>query len=50
MKGVLEFAEVPYNLRNQSRRNRSIPCTVWYDIETTPFLGPELWDKVSTKI
>ena len=27
MKGVLEFAYVPYNLRNQSKCNRCIPCT-----------------------
>ena len=28
MKGVFEFTDVPYNLRNQSKCNCSIPCTV----------------------
>ena len=32
MTGVLEFADVPYNLRNQSKFSRSIPCTERYGI------------------
>ena len=35
MKGVFEFTDVPYNLRNQSKCNRSIPCTERYGIDTT---------------
>ena len=27
MKGVFEFSDVLYNLRNQSKCSRSIPCT-----------------------
>ena len=27
MKGIFEFDNVPYNLRNQSKCNRSIPST-----------------------
>ena len=50
MKGVLEFTNVPYNLRNQSKCNRSIPCTERYDIETVCSIGPKLWDKVTTEI
>ena len=42
MKGVFEFAIVPYNLRNQSRFNRSIPCTERYGIETASSIGPKL--------
>ena len=33
MKGVFEFTDVPYNLRNQSKCNRSIPCAEGYGIE-----------------
>ena len=50
MKGVFEFTDVPYNLRIQSKCNRSIPCTERYGIETTSFIGPKLWDKVPTEI
>ena len=33
MTGVLKFADVPYNLRNQSKcSSRSIPCTERYGI------------------
>ena len=48
MKGVFEFADVPYNLRNQSKCNRSIPCTKRYGIETTSSIGPKLYNKVLT--
>ena len=50
MKGVFEFTYVPYNLRNQSKCNRSIPCTESYGIETASSIGPKLWDKVLTEI
>ena len=50
MKGVFEFTDVPYNLRNQSKCNRSIPCTERYGIETASSIGPKLWDKVPTEI
>ena len=50
MKGVFEFTDVPYNLRNQSKCNRSIPCTERYGIETASSIGPKLWDKASTEI
>ena len=33
MKGVFKFIDVPYNQRNQSEGNRSIPCTERYGIE-----------------
>ena len=49
-KSVFEFIDVPYNLRNQSKYNRSIPCTEKYDIETVYSIGPKLWDKVLTEI
>ena len=29
MKRVFEFADVAYNLKNQSKCSRSIPCTEW---------------------
>ena len=48
MKGVFEFADIPYNLRNQCKYNCSIPCTERYDIETSS-VGSKLWGKVSTK-
>ena len=50
MKGVFEFADVPYNLRNQSKCNPSVPCTERYDTETASSIPPKLWDKVATKI
>ena len=50
MKGVFEFTYVPYNLSNQSKFNRSIPCTESYGIETASSAGPNLWDKVPTEI
>ena len=50
MKGVFELADVPDNLRNQSKCSRSIPCTEKYDIETTSSIGPKLWEKVPTEI
>ena len=46
MKGVFEFADIPYNLRNQSKCSRSIPCTKRYGIETASSIGLKLWDKV----
>ena len=50
MKGIFKFTDVPYNLRNQSKCNRSIPCTERYGIETASSIGPKLWDKASTEI
>ena len=50
MKGVFGFSDVPYNLRNQSKCNCSIPCTERYGIETASSIGPKLWDKVPTEI
>ena len=50
MKGVFEFADVPYNLRNQSKCSRSIPCTERYGIVTASSIDPKLWDKVPTEI
>ena len=50
MKGVFEFADVPYNLRNQSKRNRSIPNTERHGIETASSIDLKLWDKVITEI
>ena len=54
MKGVFEIADLPYNLRNQSNCNSSIPCTVRYGIEiwycTASSLGSKLWDKVPIEI
>ena len=50
MIGVFEFAGVPYNLRNQCKCSRSIPCTEKYGIETTSSIGLKLWDEVYTKI
>ena len=45
MKCIFEFSDVPYNLRNQSKFNRSIPCTEWYVIETASPISPKLWEK-----
>ena len=50
MKGVFKFADVSYNLRNQSKCNRSIPCTKRYGIETASSIGPKLRDKIPTEI
>ena len=50
MKGVFEFADVPYNLRNQSKCSRSIQCTERYGIETASSIGPKLQDQVPTEI
>ena len=49
MKGVFEFTGVPYNLRNQSKCNRSTPCTERYGIETASSIGPRLWGKVPNR-
>ena len=50
MKGVLEFADVPYNLRNQSKEcNSSITCTERYGTGTTSSIGLKLWDKIPTE-
>ena len=49
MKGVFEFADVPY-LRTQSKCSRSISCSERYSIETAFSIGPKLWDKVPTEI
>ena len=50
MKGVSEFTDVPYNLRNQFKYNRSIPCTERYGIETASSIDLKLWYKVHTEI
>ena len=42
MKVVFEFADVTYNLKNQSKCSRSIPCTERYDIEAASSIGPKL--------
>ena len=39
MKDVFEFVYTSYNVRNQSKCNRSIPCTERYGIETTFSIG-----------
>ena len=50
MKGVFKFTDVLYNLRNQSKCNRSIPCTEKYGIEAASSIGLKLWGKVPTEI
>ena len=50
MKSVFEFADVPYNLRNQSKCSRSIPCTERYGTETASPIVLKLWDKVLTEM
>ena len=50
MKSVFEFADVPYNLRNQSKCSHSIPCTKRYGIETASSIVLKLWGKVLTEI
>ena len=50
MKGVFESADVPYNLRNQSKWSRSIPCTERFGMATAHSIGLKLWDKVPTEI
>ena len=42
MKSVFEFADVPYSQRNQSKCNRSIPCSKRYGIKTASSTGPKL--------
>ena len=37
-------------LRNQSKCNRSVPCTKRYCIEVACSIDPKLWDKVLTEI
>ena len=49
MKGVFEFLDVPYNLRNQCKCSRSIPCTERYGTETPSSIGLKLWDNVPTE-
>ena len=50
MKGIFEFTDVHYNLRNQFKCCRCIPGTERYDIETAFSIGPKLWVKVPTEI
>ena len=50
MKGVFEFSDVPYNLKDQSKCSCSIPCTERYLIERASSIGPRLWNKIPTKI
>ena len=42
MKGVSEFIDAPYNLKNQSNCNRGILCTERYCIEAASFRGQNL--------
>ena len=42
MKGVFEFTDVPYNLRNQSKCNRSIPFAERYDTEPASSIDSKL--------
>ena len=50
IKGVFQFTDVPQNLRNQSKCNRSIPCTERYGIKTASSAGPKLRDTVAKEI
>ena len=50
MKDVFEFSDVPYNLRNQLKFNRSISCTERYGTEKPSSISPKLWEKVLTEI
>ena len=50
MKGVFEFVQVPYYLRNQSKCSRSIRCTERCGIETASSIELKLWEKVPTEI
>ena len=50
MKGVFEFADVPYNLRNKSECNHRISCSERHGIKTPSSIGPKLWDKILTEI
>ena len=50
MKGVFEFADVPYNLRNQSRCSPSIPCTEKYGIETASPIVQDYGTKFQQKL
>ena len=50
MKDVFEFSDVPYNLRNQLKFNRSISCTERYGIEKPSSISPKLCEKVLTEI
>ena len=49
MKCVFEIADVPYNLRNQSKCSRSISCSERYGIAAASSIGLKLWDKVPTE-
>ena len=42
MKSAFEFADVHYNLRNQSKCDHNILCTERYGIETVYSIGPNL--------
>ena len=46
----MNFLDVPYNLRNQSKCSRNMPCTKKHDIKTASFTDPKLWHKVPTEI
>ena len=50
MKGIFKFADVPYNLRSQSKCNLSIPCNERYGNETASYTGLNLLDNVPTEI
>ena len=50
MKGVFEFSDLLYNLRNQLKFNRSLSCTERYDVEKPSSISPKLWEKVLTEI
>ena len=49
MKGIFQFTEVPYNLRNQSKCNRSIPCNERCGTEAASSIVLKLWHKVPTE-
>ena len=44
-----EFADIPHNLRNQSKCSRRIPCTEMYGIERASSIGPKLMGKSAYK-
>ena len=43
------FLNLLYNLRNQSKCNRSIPCTERHSTETASSISRKLWGKVPTE-
>ena len=47
-KDVFDFADTPYKLRNQSKCSQSISFTERCGIEIAYFMGPKVWDQVTT--